>query len=97
VKSCLTKEPDSLLQRDDWLDGGSCLSYFSKAFYINILIDKLMKYELDKWRVTWPENWLSLKGCDQWQGSQLEASHKSCALFNFVSNEVDDGTEHTLG
>lgn len=31
---------------------------FSNAFDTAILIDKLLKYRLDKWTLRWTENWL---------------------------------------
>ena len=52
---------------------------FSEAFDFvsqNTLIDTLMKYRLDKWTVSWTENWLICStGCDQQHEVQLEASH----------------------
>lgn len=43
----------------------------------DIIIDKLMKYKLDKWTTRWTENcWFSeLMGCDLWDEIQLQFSH----------------------
>lgn len=58
---------------------------FRKAFDIvslNTFIDKPKKYRLEKWTVTWTENWLDcqtyLQGCDWQPEVQQEASHKWC-------------------
>lgn len=53
---------------------------FSKAFGTvdhSILIDKLMKYRLDKWTLRWTESWSScwIKDCNEQDNVKFEASH----------------------
>lgn len=55
-KSILTSQLDKMMT--GW-DGGSCLTYFSKAVDIvshHNPIEKLMKYKLNKWKLMWTEN-----------------------------------------
>jgi len=50
----------------------SKLPFQPKAFYDNILIDKLMVYGLDQWAVRWAKNWQSC-----WAQSIMIGSTKS--------------------
>ena len=43
----------------------------------NILIDKLMKYELGKWTVRWTER-PGPRGSDHWHKVQLKAGYLRC-------------------
>lgn len=65
-KSCLTDLMAFYNKVISLMDEGRTVDFvyldFNRAFgtvSCNILIDKLMKYGLDKWTVRWSENWLN--------------------------------------
>ncbi|KAK4823901.1 hypothetical protein QYF61_007966, partial [Mycteria americana] len=76
-----------------------CL-HFGKAFNTVFIIDKLIRYRLDKWTVRWAESWLNC-----WAQRAVISSEKFSwrlglipvpTLFNIFSNDLANRTECNL-
>jgi len=82
AKSCLTNLTafyntiTGLLDEGRTVDPDCTFIKASSAVFHKILIDKLMKHGLYKWRVKWTENWLNC-----WTQKFLISGTKSLLMF----------------